>query len=376
MHVSILSFDLSHNCLGRAYVLAQLVGRNHDVEIVGPKLKNGVWEPIKDEYDYRGVETNTRIDQFSRKLPNLLGLISGDVVYASKPRTTSYGIGILATLGTNRPLILDIDDWESGFHYGPRGSMATYVKGIKKLYNVNSYYYTRFLEAISGVADARTVSNSFLQHRFGGTIIPHARDTEKFDPARFDRIRVREELNLPTDSFLVMFSGTPRPHKGVDDLAQAVADIDREDIRAVVVGAHDSTYVDKVRQIGGDSIIVRGLQPFNEIPKWVAAADVIAIPQKDSLNTRGQLPAKVFDAMALAKPVIATDVGDLSVVLDDCGLIIEPGNPDQLKKSILELYENKELRVTLGHKARQRCVRKYSYNALSPVINDVITDVC
>jgi hypothetical protein len=57
------------------------------------------------------------------------------------------------------------------------------------------------------------------------------------------------------------------------------------------------------------------MQPFDEIPKWVAAADVIAIPQKDSPATWGQLPSKVFDAMAMAKPIVATDVNDLSMVL-------------------------------------------------------------
>jgi len=70
-----------------------------------------------------------------------------------------------------------------------------------------------------------------------------------------------------------------------------------DDVRAVVVGAHESKYADKVRRLGRDSVIIRGMQPFNGIPKWLAAVDVIAIPQEDSPATWGQMPSKVFEAM-------------------------------------------------------------------------------
>ncbi|MFC7114601.1 hypothetical protein ACFQH2_06020 [Natronoarchaeum sp. GCM10025703] len=184
MLISVVSPDLSHNCLGRAYVLAQLIEQNYDVEIVGPKLKGTVWEPIKDEYEYKGVETGSRVYQFPFAVPSLLDRISGDLVYVSKPRTTSYGLGLLATIGRDRPLILDIDDWETGFSYR-HGRLETVLKGVPRLASMNSYYYKRFLEALSGVADARSVSNHFLQDRFSGTLVPHAKDTEKLDPSRF-----------------------------------------------------------------------------------------------------------------------------------------------------------------------------------------------
>ncbi|WP_164932786.1 glycosyltransferase family 4 protein [Halorubrum amylolyticum] len=353
-------------------MLAQLIERNHEVEIVGPQLEEDIWEPIQDEYEYKGIKTGSRLYQFPLAIPDLLDKISGDVVYASKPRTTSYGLSLLATLGRDKPLILDIDDWETGFSHR-HGKIKTYAKGIPQLLTVNSVYYRRFFEALSGLANARTVSNQFLQDRFRGTVIPHAKDTDKLDPSRYNKARVRGELDLPSDDFLVMFSGTPRTYKGVDDLARAVAAIDRNDVRAVVVGAHESEYMDTVRQLGGDSIIIRGIQPFDEIPKWLSAADVIAIPQKDNPVTWGQMPSKVFDAMAMAKPVIASDVSDLPLVLEDCGRIIEPGNVEQLQTSIVELQDHPGLRKSLGCRARERCIEKYSYDALSPVIDDVIT---
>lgn len=374
MLVSIVTPDLSHNCLGRAYVLAQLIEQNHEVEIVGPQFKDDIWEPLRREYEYKGIETRPWVHQFPFAIPDLLDRISGDIVYASKQRTTSYGLSLLATLGRDRPLILDIDDWETGFSYS-NGKVRAYVKGIPSLVKVNSFYYKRFLESLSDLADARTVSNRFIQNRFGGTMIPHARDTDELDPARFNKTSVRKELNLPQNDFLVMFSGTPRSYKGIDDLAEAVAATDQDDIKAVIVGAHKSKYVDKVRRLGEDSIIIRGMQPFDEIPKWLAAADAIAIPQKDNPNTWGQMPSKVFDAMAMAKPVIASDVSDLAFVLEDCGRIIEPGSVTELRESILDLYEDPKLCEELGNRARKRCVEEYSYEALAPVMDGFIRSI-
>jgi|AntDeeMetagen285_2_1112576.scaffolds.fasta_scaffold00483_3 glycosyltransferase involved in cell wall biosynthesis len=374
MRVSIVTPDLSHNCLGRSYVLAQLLEKNHEVEIIGPQFDAEVWGPLRNAYRYKGVKTSKRVYRFATSIPELLTKITGDVIYASKPRMNSYGLSLLKALRSDYPLVLDIDDWESGFAY--HGSqLGAYLKGIPFLAHANSFYYTRLFESLTNLADARTVSNRFLQEKFSGTIVPHARDTDSFDPKRFDKQNIRKELDLPANKFIVMFSGTPHPYKGVGDLARALSRIECVEIKGIVVGADDSNYVRKVKHIAGDSITIRGRQPFDEIPKWIAAADMIAIPQRNTPATRGQLPAKVFDAMAMAKPIVATNVSDLPIILEECGLIVEPEAPEQLRDAILEVFSDKILQEELGQSARQKCIQNYSYEALAPVLDDIVLDV-
>jgi glycosyltransferase involved in cell wall biosynthesis len=376
MRVSVLSPDLSINCLVRAHLLAELLERTHEVEIVGPKTRGDVWEPLRDAHDYRGVDSSLLTPRFLLDAPTLLDRISGDVVYASKPRLASYGLGLYETLRRDVPLVLDIDDWESGLIYGrSRNLPAALLWGVPALAHHNSLYYTRSLEALTGLADATTVSNRFLQERFGGVSVPHVRDTSVFDPSKYDRAAVRDDLGLPTDDPLILFSGTPRPHKGVEDLVVAVDAVDREDVRALIVGADDSEYTERVRRVGGDSVRLYGPQPFDEIPKWIAAADVVAVPQRRTPTTRGQMPAKVFDAMAMGKPIVATDVCDLAHVLDGCGRIVPPESPEALRDVLTDLLDDPALRADLGRAARQRCVERYSYDALAPVVADVIESV-
>lgn len=375
MNISILCFNLSSNCLGRAHVLAQLLERNHNIEMVGPELNDGVWSPLQDEYDYTKLKTNGMIYEFPNIARDLMDEITGDVVYASKPRMTSYGVGLLRTVGRDVPLILDIDDWDLGFAYAKNPPLLAHLRATGATLSVNSTNYTWLLERFISLADDRTVSNQYLKNKFGGTIIPHARDTNQFNPSKFDDKEIRKELGLSQDRTLVMFSGTPRPHKGVDDLVKAIQDLDRAGVMGVIVGAGDSKYAQTLREVSDSKVIIRGQQPFDQLPKWIAAADIIAIPQRRTPATRGQIPAKVFDAMAMAKPIIATDVSDLPEILDGCGMIVPPDSPRELANSLKYLLDNPTERAALGRKARERCIEEYSYDAVAPTLDRIVKGV-
>ncbi len=116
MKISVLTPSMSSNCLGRAYLLAKILQRRYEVEIVGLVLGSGIWGPIADLDDVklRFVKVGKAPISYWQ-LKKLLGEVTGDIVYASKPLFTSFGIGLLKKLSDKKPLILDIDDWERGF---------------------------------------------------------------------------------------------------------------------------------------------------------------------------------------------------------------------------------------------------------------------
>src|SRR5204862_216187 len=60
--------------------------------------------------------------------------------------------------------------------------------------------------------------------------------------------------------------------------------------------------------------------PYLDFPKLLAAADIIAIPQLDTEASRCQMPMKVYDCMAMAKPIVASAISDLPSTLDGCGI--------------------------------------------------------
>jgi glycosyltransferase involved in cell wall biosynthesis len=90
---------------------------------------------------------------------------------------------------------------------------------------------------------------------------------------------------------------------------------------------------------------------------------VVVVPQRDSSDTRGQVPAKLFDAMALGRPVVSTRVSMIPEILEGCGLLVEPGDVAGLGAAIARLLDRPEEARALGDAARRRAVERYSFEA-------------
>lgn len=129
-----------------------------------------------------------------------------------------------------------------------------------------------------------------------------------------------------------------------------MANIDRDGVSLVVVGAGESLYTSKLKQIAGDRIVLKEPQPFDDVPKWVSIADLVAVPQDTVEGIHGQIPAKVIDAMAMKVPVISTPVSDLPEILDGCGVLIEEAESSLLRDAIVDLIESPSRRKQLGKK--------------------------
>jgi len=231
------------------------------------------------------------------------------------------------------------------------------------------------LEKCVKLANAVTVSSTFLQKRFGGTIIPHAKDTDYLNPEKWDGVEIRRMYQLGNKK-VVMFAGTVREHKGLDDLILALNKIKPENICLVVMGVDlGSPYIKNLEKLTDVDTRFIERQPIEKLPMFLSAADIVVVPQKSSHVSRAQIPSKLFDAMAMAKPIVATNISDIANILDDCGLIVDPGNIDELALNIKKLIDNKGLRKQLGVRAREKCVNRYSYGAVRSKLFEVVEKV-
>jgi glycosyltransferase involved in cell wall biosynthesis len=368
--ISILAFDLSDNATGRADLLARLLAPRWLVEVVGPRFGESVWRPALDSpiaHRALGVHGARRYPAFRRHLRALAALADGDVLYASKPRATSFGVALLARRGRPRPLLLDVDDWEVGF-FRRAGRWGTLGRALN-VGNPNGLPWTWLMERLAGRADAITVASRFLERRFGGTLIPHARDTEAWDPARYDRAAARAALGLGGER-VVMFLGTPRGHKGVDDLVEAVGVVGG-DARLLLVGADAASAAGR-RWASQPWVRLVGEIAFDDVPRYLVAADAVAIPQRATSDTVGQVPAKIFDAMALARPIVSTAVSMIPEILDGCGVLVPPGDVVALAASLKRVLDDPETSAELGRRARERCRERYSFAAARAALFPVV----
>jgi glycosyltransferase involved in cell wall biosynthesis len=312
-----------------------------------------------------------RYPKFISTIRKILRDMDADVYIACKLRPTSFGIALLKKWFSGKPVMVDIDDWEAGFYYhsGFWGCVGRFLN----FSNPNGLPYTWFMEKFVGFADSIIVSNKFLQKRFTGQMVHHCRDTTVLNPDNFDSQEVKKSLGLESNR-VIMFMGTPRAHKGIDDLIKAVDSLNHPDLRLVFVGAEPS--FDPARNSSTQKkVVVLPKIPFKELPKHLSAADILVVPQRDTTDTQGQIPAKLFDAMAMAKPVITTSVSDIPEVLGGHGYLVEPGNPEELARTLQHVLDHPEEAKERGLRARERCIELYDLKVMEEKLQSLISEI-
>lgn len=339
--------------------------------MIGPAFGEGIWEPLRDECDFP-VKLVKGYSNGQFEFRKLLRFIEGDVIFAVKPRIESFGVGLVKKIKTFKPLVLDIDDYEPGFGKEFYNSLPWYKKlNDFRLSRSNwgSYYYLLLLNRLTWCANEITVSGATLRSIYGGSLIYHVRDHSLFSSSNPIKPYSKKDLLNTTSKnpFLISFLGTPRPHKGLDVLIDALKQLRNENIYIMIIGYEKGDYSEDLEHLLSSSALLQKntillpFQPFKNLTNLLSITDLVVVPQTNSPESRGQTPAKIFDAMLMAKPIIATDISELPSILKGCGMIVEAGNVQQLSEAINYLYSNKHVRNKMGLSARNKLERYYGW---------------
>lgn len=381
--VSLVVSDLSGGGAVRAFLLAQVLKKlNYQVEVVGFQFGQELYAAPPDGIAIYSVPGGN-YPQVLKAASQLLKKIDGDIIYAVKPKPTSFGLSLLKKLQTHRPLMLDMDDWELSWHGGDdwnyRPSLKQFYRDLfqqnGQLRHPDHALYVKWTEQIVDRADAVTIDTQFLKNRFGGVYLPNGKDTDLFNPHSYDPKTVRKKYGL-SEYKTLMFPGAPRPHKGVEDVLVALDQLNDPSLRLVIIGGspydnYDDTLIDR----WGRWIIKLPKQPVEKMPEIVSAAHIVVVPQRDTLTAQAQFPLKLTDGMAMAKPILSTNVGDIPDILNHTGYLVAPNSPNQLADKIKWIFNNFEEASDRGLQARKRCVELYSVDAMAAILSSVISSL-
>jgi starch synthase len=204
------------------------------------------------------------------------------------------------------------------------------------------------------------------------SIIRNGTDLSVFYPEIDNKmIKRRYDLSSP----LVVFIGTFKRWHGVFDLIRAADDILHElpNTRFLLVGG-EAPYLDKARKLVqflelDEAFIFTGPQPFQNIPQFIATSDVAVAPfnieEYPPLKELGfwWCPIKIFEYLAMEKPVVTTSIGELPFYVPDniAGLLYSPGNIQELARKIVTLLKDKGLRKRLGKSGRNLVEKQFTW---------------
>ncbi|HEU4557067.1 MAG TPA: glycosyltransferase family 4 protein [Longimicrobium sp.] len=335
--VTLFVHDLAANPIVRASPLAQALERDFRVEMVGLLLSGeAVYAPFRERYTFRTLRSRPGLAPVLAAAPRLARMAMGDVLYACKPLFSTLLPAVLAARGGARPLLLDVEDdeWASTAVDIPASGARGVLQRLADTHGVKA----RLAHPLARRAAAVTVSTRALQRRHGGVLVRHGPDAALFDPARpgvEGRDAVRCRLGLPAGRRIALFAGRPRPQKGWATLLDALELPAAAGWDLALAGPAGAMEREAARRLGR-RFHALGLVGNDQMPGLLAAADAVPVPQRDEPFTRGQLPAKALEAMAMAVPVVATAVGDLPEILGggERGWLVPPGDAPALADAL------------------------------------------
>jgi glycosyltransferase involved in cell wall biosynthesis len=161
-------------------------------------------------------------------------------------------------------------------------------------------------------------------------------------------VDVPAEVGAEAEPPEVLYAGRLSPEKGVLELVEAA-----QGMNLVVAG--DGPLRSRVPR-------ALGFVPHDELQKLYARAAVVACPSR-----REGFGIACLEAMAHARPVVATNVGGLRdlVVDGETGLVVPPRDPRALREALRRLLEDSDLRGRLGRKGRVRAQERFSWPSVT-----------
>jgi glycosyltransferase involved in cell wall biosynthesis len=188
-------------------------------------------------------------------------------------------------------------------------------------------------------------------------VITNGVDVRRFQPVA--RAQARLALGLPPDGNIVLYVGRIVKHKGLVYLVEAIKRLesDRTSVLCHVAGDGDFR-PDLAELIAAHDLrtkmILHGALPHADLPLWMNAADVLALP-----SLREGWPTVLFEAFACGTPVVATRVGGVpeAVCSPDFGLLVEPGDSVGLAAALDEALHRNWDRTRMVEYARENSWR-------------------
>ncbi|HYK04002.1 MAG TPA: glycosyltransferase family 4 protein [Thermoanaerobaculia bacterium] len=295
---------------------------------------------------YYGFPFRSHFDVLTvRGLRKLLREERPDVIHAHKG--IAHGLTMLASWGhpvgafvVNRGVSFPLDRWNRGKYRTPRvDKVVTVCRQIKDV-----------------IVESGKLPEEKVQVVYAGTDVTH------FDPAKWDARAFRREKNIPGDRFVVAQVGV-RDWKGWKELIDSVSDVAAKHprIHLLLIGCRTESEKNEVEGYArslGFGAHVTGVEYRSDMPNVFASCDVVV----DASWAGTGITGTVREAMAMEKPVIATNAGGNNELVSSpaVGWLIAMKDRAALTHALLDIIEDPARSAEVGKAARQHVVNGFS----------------
>lgn len=188
---------------------------------------------------------------------------------------------------------------------------------------------------------------------------------EALPPAKADDVQqLRERMHLAGNPVL-LYTGTFENYQGIDVLLKSIVLVRREfpQARYVLVGGKPEQ-VEKQRLLAqelqlGDAVLFEGQRPLEEMPRYMALADILLSPRSNGTNT----PLKLYTYLRSGTPILATSIHSHTQILTPEMAVLVPPTAEGLAQGALDMLRDLEAAKQLGAYGRHIAEQQYSWTA-------------
>jgi len=299
------------------------------------------------------------------------------IIAVSTPLTVGL-LGVIASKLRRKPLVFEVTDvWpEAAIQTGVLKNpvMIGLARILEKICYRSSTKIICLTEGIRSAILSKGTQPAKL------AFIPNGVDFDLFGtvaPQR--RALVRSEMSCE-GKFVAMYLGAHGTYNSLETILEAASLLrHRNDIQFVLVGEGDEkqkliNFVTKNRL---DNVKFIGTVSRNESVEILSAADVFLLPNRKGEFFEGNLPNKLFDFLASARPVIVAGRGESAdlVTRARAGMVVQPGNADSLSNAIRVIQEaDPSERDQMGTNGRQYVKTNFSREAHASRLIDIANE--
>jgi glycosyltransferase involved in cell wall biosynthesis len=196
------------------------------------------------------------------------------------------------------------------------------------------------------------------------TVVMNTEDLDYFYSLPIKEDIVREYQPYFTISYIGGFG----PHRGIQTAISAMPKVLHQvpNARLLLIGSGPNQAALKElvgRENVQQAVEFAGWQPFELVPSYISASNVCLVPHIASGHTDSTIPHKIFQCMAMGKPVVVSSAKPLERIVKEtgAGLVYSSGDAEALAEALIRIYRDNELATKLGVAGKKAAGQKYDW---------------
>ena len=247
-----------------------------------------------------------------------------------------------------------------------------------------STWLEEFLYRKSSIITGQTqgiVAN--IQNRFPKSKVvwlPNGVDLSYYDPSKYQS-EWRKSVGLKQDDAVFLYAGIIGYAQGLDLLLDAANLLkEKSEIKIVLLGdgPEKERLIKKAVVMQLKNVLFFDPVPKSQMPAIIAAANAAIIPLRRLDLFKGAIPSKIFEVLAMQKPILLGVEGEAKTLfIDDgqCGLFFTPESSHELAESITYMCQHPDEVKIWGENARNYVDQKFNRNNIATDFYRLLTEV-